>query len=242
MTSKKLQKTEIEILDKGGEQLWTTSLNVAEKFSKSHNRLLKTIRELGCSDEFSLFNFEQSDYVDDRGKTQPMYYMTEDGFTLLVMGFTGQKAFAWKEKYIAAFRAMKNALKEKILTDARAARRQGRLEWQESRSESKTGTKIMAETVRQVREEQGKITKSHHYINENRLINWILAGEFTGLDRDSLTTHELVLIKKLTVKNSVLIARDVPYQIRKELLKQYCLDLRPSQLPPPAGQRLIAAQ
>lgn len=36
--------------------------------------------------------------------------MTHDGFTLLVMGFTGKVAMAWKEKYIWAFNAMRDRL------------------------------------------------------------------------------------------------------------------------------------
>ena len=36
--------------------------------------------------------------------------MTRDGFTFLAMGFTGARAAAWKEKYIAAFNAMEETL------------------------------------------------------------------------------------------------------------------------------------
>ena len=38
------------------------------------------------------------------------YSITRDGFTILVMGFTGKKAMAWKERYIAAFNAMEKRL------------------------------------------------------------------------------------------------------------------------------------
>ncbi|RIJ16230.1 hypothetical protein D1227_12650 [Henriciella mobilis] len=37
--------------------------------------------------------------------------MTRDGFTFLVMGFTGAKAAEWKEKYIAAFNEMEARLR-----------------------------------------------------------------------------------------------------------------------------------
>lgn len=36
-----------------------------------------------------------------------MYLMTQDGFTLLVMGFTGKKAMQFKEQYIKEFNEMK---------------------------------------------------------------------------------------------------------------------------------------
>ena len=39
-----------------------------------------------------------------------MYLMTRDGFSLLVMGFTGQKALEWKLKYIEAFNYMEESI------------------------------------------------------------------------------------------------------------------------------------
>lgn len=40
-----------------------------------------------------------------------MYYMNRDGFSLLVMGFTGKKAIEWKIKFINAFNEMEKALR-----------------------------------------------------------------------------------------------------------------------------------
>jgi Rha family phage regulatory protein len=224
VSAKKHSETEIQILDKGGEQLWTTSLDLAEKFGKRHDNILQSIREMECSGAFRLLNFQESDYLDIRGKTQPLFMITRDGFTLLAMGFTGKKAIHWKERYIAAF----NAMEKKILADGRAAARQGRMEWQKARLEGKTGFKVMNEALRLVREEQGKLAQSHHYSNEARLINWAASGKFSKLDRDSLTTPELDLLAKLEVKNSVLISRSLGYRERKAILEQYAIDLRPT--------------
>ena len=52
-----------------------------------------------------------SDYVDERGKTQPCVIMTRDGFVFLVMGYTGEKASRFKEEYINAFNDMEAELK-----------------------------------------------------------------------------------------------------------------------------------
>jgi len=40
-----------------------------------------------------------------------MYFMDRDGFTLLVMGFTGEKALNFKIEFIEAFNIMENTLK-----------------------------------------------------------------------------------------------------------------------------------
>ena len=104
---------EIKKIDKE-EVIVVSSLDVAETFGKDHKNVLKDIRELECSEEFNRLNFELIDYVDARGRKQPMYLITRDGFTILVMGYTGEKAMKFKEGYIKQFNAMEKALLGKI--------------------------------------------------------------------------------------------------------------------------------
>ncbi len=91
-----------------------TSLDIAETFGKEHRRVLQDIRELQCSEKFRLLNFVQSSYINLQNKNQPMYLVTRDGFTILVMGYTGEKAMKFKEGYIRQFNAMEKALIDKI--------------------------------------------------------------------------------------------------------------------------------
>lgn len=44
-----------------------------------------------------------------------MYIMTRDGFTLLAMGYTGEKAMQFKLAYIKQFNAMEKALQGKLI-------------------------------------------------------------------------------------------------------------------------------
>lgn len=88
----------------------TTSLIVANIFNKAHKHVLRDIDELSCSDEFRQSNFGLSSYRSSQNKKLPMYIMTEDGFSFLVMGYTGEKAGEFKEKFIAAFNSMKSVL------------------------------------------------------------------------------------------------------------------------------------
>lgn len=87
-----------------------TSLDVAETFGKDHSHVLRDIRELECSEEFRQSNFGLISYKDSMNREKPMYYITRDGFTLLVMGYTGEKAMKFKEAYINQFNAMEKAL------------------------------------------------------------------------------------------------------------------------------------
>ena len=92
-----------------------SSLDIAETFGKEHKNVLKDIRELNCSDEFRLLNFEQSNYLNEQNHKQPLYYLTRDGFTILAMGYTGEKAMRFKEAYIKQFNAMERALQGKLV-------------------------------------------------------------------------------------------------------------------------------
>lgn len=100
------------------------SLSIAKSFGKEHKHVLEAIENLFTKAENSAFVENQTirtmffkSYnempmpIGGGIKKIPFYYMTRDGFTLLVMGFTGEKALQWKLKYIAAFNAMEERLK-----------------------------------------------------------------------------------------------------------------------------------
>ncbi|WP_136484709.1 Rha family transcriptional regulator [Vibrio sp. H11] len=91
----------------------TTSLKVAQYFIKRHSDVMRKIRQIvhDCSPEFSERNFALANYLDDQGKSRPMYTITKDGWIMLVMGFTGQVAFSVKESYIQAFNWMAEKLR-----------------------------------------------------------------------------------------------------------------------------------
>lgn len=92
-----------------------TSLDVAETFGKEHKNVLRDIENLGCSTDFNRLNFELISYTDTMNRKQKAYAMTRDGFTLLVMGYTGELAMRFKEAYIKQFNAMEAALRGKLI-------------------------------------------------------------------------------------------------------------------------------
>ena len=96
----------------------TNSLLVAEKFGKEHGDVLKAIDaifakvpENQCEGYFSDTSIE---IPQPNGgiRHSRVVVMNRDGFTLLVMGFTGKRAFRFKLAYIAAFNAMEKVIKE----------------------------------------------------------------------------------------------------------------------------------
>ncbi len=99
--------TELKFED---QQITCSSLDVADHFDKQHKNVLKSIRNLECSQEFTELNFQPSEYTDPTGRKLESYKITRDGFAFLAMGFTGKKAAAWKEAYINAFNQMEKRL------------------------------------------------------------------------------------------------------------------------------------
>ena len=87
-----------------------TSLDVAETFEKRHDHVLRDIEKLKKDiPNFGEMFFETT-MPDSYGRSQKAFLMNRDGFTLLVMGYTGEKAMKFKIAYIKQFNAMEQAL------------------------------------------------------------------------------------------------------------------------------------
>lgn len=140
----------VEITGKRNEeQLTTTSLKVANKFEKRHDHVIRDIENLikGLPKNGEGY-FSLSSYVNEQNKQEyQMYDMNRDGFMLLAMGFTGEKALKWKLDYITAFNAMENELK-RIYTE--------RQQWQIERDKGVVIRHILTDTIKM------KISESPH--------------------------------------------------------------------------------
>ncbi len=183
------------------------SLQVAEKFGKRHQEVLYAIEGRACSckgkgckkcngrgyQQLGLLQedleistkshlskmFEKSSYKDNGGRKRPMYYMTRDGFTLLAMGFTGEKALKWKIQYIQAFNTMEEMLKE----------RNTQL-WIEQRTQGKLVRNAETDIIKQLilyAKEQGSTHADMLYMTYSKLAN-----KMTRIsDRDLATFQQL---------------------------------------------------
>lgn len=115
MNNTKHMHKDVVITRNNNGELVVTSRQVAEDFGKQHSHVLRTIKEKISGNPIldSEKYFIESFYI-DRGKEYPEYLLTKDGFTFLVMGFTGAKADEWKLKYIEAFNKMEQAIKNPV--------------------------------------------------------------------------------------------------------------------------------
>lgn len=163
------------------EQALTDSITVSELFGKRHDNVLRIIdnlvETLPKNGERSLFI--QSRRKADDGQFHRVYFMNRDGFSLLVMGFTGKKALEWKLKYIEAFNAMEKIISEKLTAEWIETRRQGQLD---RRNETNVIQKLV-----EYAKEQGSEHANMLYMTYTKLAN-----KMVGItDRETATNAQL---------------------------------------------------
>ncbi|KOC47745.1 antirepressor [Clostridium botulinum] len=108
----------IEVKNKDG-QLVVTSRQIGKDFEKEHSKVTRDIENLieGIAKNGDTYSnlFIETQYQNEQNKQwYKEYLLTRDGFSLLVMGFTGAKALQWKLKYIEAFNQMEKNLNSDV--------------------------------------------------------------------------------------------------------------------------------
>lgn len=162
----------------------TTSIEVAKYFHKNHQHVLRDIEAImqgglsksgQTSNKISVFcrhNFEATTYTDQWNRQQKMYYLTKNGFTLLVMGYTGERAMLFKIDYINAFDQMAATLRHAethFTRKAKAALREKYPQWEAIQREFK----ISHQTVKRIARERG--------ISESTVRRALKGGLYWGL-------------------------------------------------------------
>jgi Rha family phage regulatory protein len=107
-----------------GGKVFTNSRDVADFFGKRHDNVIRGIDralEEGCLHLEGTPYFQESTYIHEQNRQEyRTFNMTRDGFTLLVMGYTGKSAMAFKVAYIQRFNEMEETLKNEQRTRAHA--------------------------------------------------------------------------------------------------------------------------
>lgn len=190
------------------------SLYVAEFFEKNHTEVLRDIRNIaapnsGLSKEFAERNFVLGSYKDKQNKKRPCYYLTRDGFTILVMGYTGKKALRFKELYIRRFNEMEELIKSLV--------------------KARTEFPLLTENIKLLHENP----KPYHFSNECDMINRIVLGKSAkqfrlenNLEKGTsirlyLTEVQINLIEKLQKVDIGLLVAFPNYEDRKRHLEWY---------------------
>ena len=194
------------------------SLFVAEFFEKEHFHVLRDIAKItdtksGLSEEFTASNFEPSTYKDKTGRKLPCYCMTRDGFTMLVMGYTGAKAMRFKELYIRRFNEMESFIKTLV-----SARQE---------------FPLLTSNIKLLHENP----KPYHFSNECDMLNRIVVGmtakQFrtaNGIEkgksiRPYLSGEQITMLDTLQKVDVGLLVAVPDYEQRKRHLEWYKLKM-----------------
>lgn len=194
------------------------SLFVAEFFEKRHDHVIRDIRKItdpksGLSEGFIQTNFKADSYKDSTGRKLPCYFMTRDGFTMLVMGYTGQKAMKFKELYIKRFNEMEQFIKTLV-----SARKE---------------FPLLTDNIKLLHENP----KPYHFSNEcdmlNRIVTGMSAKQFrtaNGIEkgksiRPHLSDEQITMLETLQKVDVGLLVAVPDYQQRKRHLEWYKLKM-----------------
>lgn len=225
-------------------QLFTTSLDLAANFGKRHDAVLRAIRNLDCSENFMLRNYVAREYVDERGNAQPMYEISRDGFTFLIMGFRGVNAAYWKEKYIDAFNSMETVLANQANPAWNELRKQGKL----SRFEETDTIKLFVAYA----ERQGSINARKYYCIITKATNtslFLIPAEkpdcirslLDNMQLSYLQTAEFIVINTLKQgMSSNLYYKDI-YKLCKARLQAFAENVGPTPVINDSQKMILAA-
>ena len=195
------------------------SIFVAQFFEKEHKNVLRDIARItdsnsGLSEGFTELNFELSNYKDKTGRKLPCYMMTRDGFTMLVMGYTGEKAMRFKELYIRRFNEMERFIKTLVT--------------------ARKDFPLLTENIKLLHDNP----KSYHFSNECDMINRIVTGmsakQFKhahdidkGISIRSYLSDDQIRMVEILQKVDIGLLLAVPdYEQRKRYLELYKLKLQ----------------
>lgn len=198
------------------------SLFVAEYFEKQHKHVLRDISRItepksGLSEEFIKTNFKAGFYKDPTGRKLPCYFMARDGFTMLVMEYTGPKAMRFKEIYIRRFKEMEQFIKTLV-----SARKE---------------FPLLTDNIKLLHENP----KPYHFSNEcdmlNRIVTGMSAKQFriaNGIEkgksiRPYLSESQIKMLETLQKVDVGLLVAVPEYQQRKRYLEWYKMKIENSE-------------
>ena len=192
---------------------------IAKVFGKQHYNVLRDIENYIAlksegNKEFVDLNFQRSTYIDSIGRKQRCYLLTKDGFTLLVMGYSGEKAIQFKIAYINRFNEMAHQISTiKNLRDVNPK---------------------LTEAINDAHEDP----KPYHYSNEADMLNRIVLGmsakkyrETYGIPksvpiRPHFSPDEAELMDHLQRLDIGFICAFPDYQERKQALEKQAVKWR----------------
>lgn len=195
----------------------TDSLTMAQEFGKTHDNVMRDIRhqieklvEAGET-EFSLINFEESQYTNERGRSYKKYIVTEEAFALVTMSYVTVEAMRFKVKFITEFNDMKFQLMNsrfklpQTFSEALRALAESEEEKQAIAAENKMLASKTEEQQRKLKEQEAPVAIYHLAISAQNTMSMQEVSKSLGTGRTRL--YQILRAEGIIMKDSTL-----PYQ------------------------------
>lgn len=173
--------------------------SVAEVFGRRHRDLVSVVEskiEYLTAKNITVKKFFIPGYFEHRGNVYREYYMTKDGFSFIVMGFTGRDADEWKLRYIEAFNQMEALISERQSTEWLLTRKQGKLV---RRSE----TDVLAQLATYATEQGSANMEKRVYQIYTKLVNSLVGIQKGGRETAPFKTLSVIAFLEDMILNTV---------------------------------------
>ena len=192
-----------------------SSLTIAVEFGRPHFRVLKSIKKLVDKGTLTT-GVAVSSWTDTTGRNNTLYLLDERSALIAMPFIGGAKAEQGQTRLVDAYLWYRsnfaNPPRQNLLAAKRAAHHP------------------MMDALVECREEQGKLTATHHFTNENRLCNGVVTGNFRALDEQALDNEQLNLLTQVRERNAALLVAGLDYDTRKARLVAIATRLRTRQI------------
>lgn len=190
-------KNELMIFEQK-EQAVVSSRVIAERFGKRHNDVVAAIdnkiKNL-TTEKFVVKNYFIYSKFEHNGNWYKEYFLTRDGFSFIVMGFTGKEADLWKLKYIHAFNLMEAFIKERQSSEWLVTRKQGKLI---RRSETDTIANLI-----DYAKSQGSRNADKMYMTYSKLVNSLVGIQSGQRDQVPFKTLSTIMFLEDMILHTV---------------------------------------
>lgn len=192
-----------------------SSLKIAELFERPHKNVLASIRK-ELADEISRLEIKPRNYIDARGKEQPMFWLNEEQALFIMPFIGGKRAREGQRKLVKAYLYYRDAYANPPRAEIVRAKRDA--------------SRTLTDSIIDWRAFEGKDTDARHYMSEQKLCNWAISGQFAKLDETTLSNEDVDLLREVREMNAALINAGIDYQARKASIARFVMRRRTKQL------------
>jgi phage regulator Rha-like protein len=201
-----------------GRQAQTTSLIVAQGCQVGHQTVLKITRKYRVEfEELGFLGFEIQEKRGTQGAPTEFARLNEDQATYLITLLSNTPVVRkFKLRLVKEFRKALNLIGKRFAEPPRKDILAGK----------RAMHSPMMDALIEMRASNGKATAAVHFINENRLCNSVVAGEFAGIDERELCNEDSKLLEKVRAMNRAYLMDGLDYETRKSKLQSFVLRAR----------------